>query len=47
VRECVADAADGVVADYIPQLSHADPHLFGLALESREGDAYAVGEAIR
>jgi glutaminase len=43
--ECVADAPEGVLADYIPQLSRADPGLFGLVLESHDGDAYSAGDA--
>ena len=43
--ECVAEADPGVVADYIPELSHADPDLFGIVLESHDGDAYAAGDA--
>ena len=43
--ESVAEADPGVVADYIPELSHADPDLFGIVLESHDGDAYAAGDA--
>ena len=35
----------GAVADYIPQLSSADPSWFGLALASLEGHVYRAGEA--
>jgi glutaminase len=44
-HECVVAAADGVLADYIPELSRADPELFGLVLESHDGDAYSAGDA--
>ena len=44
-RECLADGTGGALADYIPELSHADPDQFGIVLESHEGDAYAVGDA--
>jgi glutaminase len=44
-RECIADAGEGALADYIPELSRADPSQFGIVLESHEGDAYAVGDA--
>jgi glutaminase len=45
LRESAADAAEGVLADYIPELARADPEQFGIVLESHEGDAYAVGDA--
>jgi len=45
LHECIGDAAPGALADYIPELSRADPSLFGIVLESHEGDAYAVGDA--
>jgi glutaminase len=44
-HECVIGGAPGVLADYIPQLALADPELFGLVLESHEGDAYSAGDA--
>jgi glutaminase len=34
----------GAVATYIPELSKADPALFGLALTSREGRLYEAGD---
>lgn len=44
-EECIQDAPQGRVADYIPELAHADPHAFGIVLESHEGDVYAAGES--
>ncbi len=44
-HECVVGAAAGALADYIPELSRADPELFGLVLESHDGDAYSAGDA--
>jgi glutaminase len=44
-HECIMGAAGGVLADYIPELSRANPELFGLVLESHDGDAYSVGDA--
>ena len=35
----------GALADYIPELARADPALFGIVLESHDGDAYAAGDA--
>lgn len=36
---------EGQPADYIPQLTHADPDAFGLALVSMDGHRYSAGEA--
>ena len=36
---------DGHPADYIPELSAADPHAFGLALAGVAGSVYRAGEA--
>jgi glutaminase len=36
---------DGAVADYIPELTRADPDLFGLALSTLDGAVYAAGDA--
>lgn len=41
----IAPLSGGQVADYIPELSKADPSLFGLALVSRDGYVYATGDA--
>lgn len=35
----------GAVADYIPELAHADPERFGLALVSMDGHCYTAGDA--
>lgn len=35
----------GVIADYIPQLSNADPAAFGLALAGVSGSVYGAGES--
>jgi glutaminase len=45
VHERLAGLAEGAVAGYIPQLSHADPKAFGLALCSVNGFAYSSGDA--
>ena len=36
---------DGKVADYIPELSHADPDWFGICIATRDGFVYEVGES--
>jgi glutaminase len=36
---------DGAVADYIPELAAADPHHFGLALTTVDGQTFATGDA--
>jgi len=38
------DNGDGVVADYIPELSRADPDHFGVAIATANGKLYAVGD---
>jgi len=35
----------GKVATYIPELAKADPHLFGIALVTADGQIYEVGDA--
>ncbi len=45
IRAELAGEAAGAVADYIPQLSVADPSWFGLALASLEGHVYRAGDA--
>jgi len=45
LHECAAAAPEGALADYIPELARADRDLFGIVLESHEGDAYAAGDA--
>ena len=39
-----ATAMDGKVADYIPELSKADPHWFGICNATRDGHVYEVGD---
>jgi glutaminase len=39
------DNNDGTVADYIPELSKANPDAFGLAIATTKGKIYAVGDA--
>jgi glutaminase len=45
VLQRLAENTGGLVADYIPQLSHVDPDLFGIALASLEGRVYSAGDA--
>jgi glutaminase len=40
-----ADDFSGTVADYIPELSKADPALFGAAIVSMDGHIYEVGDS--
>ena len=35
----------GAVADYIPELSKADPALFGISLATMDGEVYATGDS--
>jgi glutaminase len=35
----------GKLANYIPQLAKVDPHLFGIALVSADGQMYEVGDS--
>lgn len=39
------DLADGSVAEYIPELSNADPRWFGIALCTLDGHVYEVGDS--
>ena len=39
-----ASALDGKVADYIPELSKADPNWFGICIATRDGHVYEVGD---
>lgn len=41
----VAGVTDGALADYIPELSQADPSRFGLALSASDGFLYESGDA--
>ena len=45
IRAEFAGEHRGAVADYIPQLSSADPDAFGLALVGVAGSTYSAGEA--
>jgi glutaminase len=38
------DLRDGAVATYIPELAHADPESFGIALATVDGSLYEVGD---
>ena len=40
-----AGVMDGKVADYIPELSKADPHWFGICIATRDGHVYEVGDS--
>jgi glutaminase len=39
-----ASVMDGHVADYIPELSKADPRWFGICIATRDGHVYEVGD---
>jgi glutaminase len=39
-----APLMDGTVADYIPELSKANPHWFGICIATRDGHVYEVGD---
>ncbi|MEM7339037.1 MAG: glutaminase A [Actinomycetota bacterium] len=41
----LADDRRGAPADYIPELSHVDPDLFGIALTTPDGHCHRVGDA--
>ena len=41
------DLRDGEVAAYIPELAKADPDLFGIAIATVDGKAYAAGDSER
>ena len=47
ICEEVGGLFEGKVADYIPELAHADPEVFGIAAVSPGGRSYATGEAER
>jgi glutaminase len=38
-------AGEGRLADYIPQLAHVDPHKFGIALHTIDGQCHVAGDA--
>ncbi|HBN77115.1 MAG TPA: glutaminase A [Planctomycetaceae bacterium] len=39
-----ADSRDGALADYIPELSRADPNWFGISIATIDGQIYQVGD---
>ncbi len=45
IRAEHADAADGALADYIPELARVDPAGFGVSLSSSDGFVYESGDA--
>ncbi|MCP2324292.1 glutaminase [Hamadaea flava] len=47
LRESLVGVTDGQVAQYIPELAHAEPGWFGLALATLDGHVYASGDADR
>jgi glutaminase len=44
VHERYAAVLDGALADYIPELTRADPNHFGIALVTADGYQYTVGD---
>jgi len=44
VHERYADVMDGALADYIPELTRADPRHFGIALVTADGHPYVAGD---
>lgn len=46
IREEIAPVTDGRVADYIPELAHADPDAFGVAVISGHGRCYSAGDDV-
>ncbi len=44
VHERYADVDDGALADYIPELTQADPGHFGMVVVTADGRTYAVGD---
>ena len=40
------DLQEGAVADYIPELGHADPQAFGLCVATVDGHIYEVGDSL-
>ncbi len=45
IHAMFAGLGHGEVATYIPELSHANPELFGIAVASRNGGVYTSGDA--
>lgn len=44
VHATYADAMDGALADYIPELTRADPRHFGIVVVTADGHRYRVGD---
>jgi glutaminase len=44
VHRGLSQVSEGAVADYIPALASADPHMFALALATADGRRYAAGD---
>ena len=44
LRARFLDLVEGQVANYIPELSHADPAWFGICIATRDGFVYEVGD---
>ncbi len=44
VHNELSTVADGVVADYIPELAKVDPDVFGIALTTPDGHSHLVGD---
>jgi len=47
LHRSLADAEDGEVADYIPELAKVDPASFGISVTLCDGSVYSVGDADR
>ena len=45
LRAGLRDLSDGEVADYIPELSRANPDHFGICIATRDGFLYEVGDS--
>ncbi len=45
IHEELLDVTDGAVADYIPELTRADPSWFGIAMVTVDGHIYQVGDS--
>jgi glutaminase len=47
LHAALASISDGALADYIPELTRADPGWFGIALATVDGHVYQAGESRR
>ena len=45
VYEKYKDIEEGEVANYIPELAKADPHHFGIAMVTVDGQRFSVGDS--